>query len=56
MGPDLDTIIHQTLEDARATGQDYLTQTELAVRAVLKVSPEMTASAALTAVRRMQQS
>jgi hypothetical protein len=38
------------LEDARAAGKDHLTQTELAVRAVLKVRPDMTAPAALTAV------
>ena len=38
------------LADARAAGKDYLTQTEEAVRAVLKVRPGMTSSEALTAV------
>jgi hypothetical protein len=56
MDADLETVIRHALEAARAAGKDYLTQTELAVRAVLKVRPDMTASAALTAVRRMQQS
>jgi hypothetical protein len=55
MDPDLETVIRQALEDARAAGKDYLTQTEEAVRAALKVRPDMTASAALTAVRRIQQ-
>ena len=50
MDPDLETVIRQALEDARAAGKDHLSQTEEAVRAVLKVRPDMTASAALTAV------
>ena len=50
MDPDLETVIRQALEDARAAGKDDLTQTELAVRAVRQVRPDMTASAALTAV------
>ena len=50
MDPDLDKLIRQALEDARAAGKDHLTQTEEAVRAVLKVRPDMTAPAALTAV------
>ena len=55
-GPDdpLERIIRQALENARATGKDYLTQTELAVRAVLNARPDLTASDALTAVRRIQ--
>ena len=50
MDPDLETVIRQALDDARAAGKDHLTQTEEAVRAVLKVRPDMTASEALTAV------
>ena len=50
MDPDLERVIHQTLEDARAAGRDHLTQTELAVRAVLQVRPDMTAPEALTVV------
>jgi hypothetical protein len=34
----------------RAAGRDHLTQTELAVRAVLQAKPGMTAPDALTAV------
>ena len=47
---DLDTVIRQALENARAAGKDYLTQTEIAVRAVRQVRPDMTAPEALTAV------
>ncbi len=50
MDPDLDTVIREALEGARASGKDYLTQTEEAVRAVRQVRPDMTPSAALTAV------
>ena len=56
MDADLETVIRQALADARAAGRDHLTQTELAVRAVLKARPDMTASEALTAaelVRRL---
>ncbi len=56
MDPDLETVIRQTLEDARDAGKDYFTQTREAVRAVLKVRPDMTVSEALTAVRRIRQS
>ncbi len=50
MDPDLERVIRQALADAEAAGRDYLTQTEEAVRAVLRVRPDMTASDALTAV------
>ena len=50
MDPDLENVIRQALADAQAAGRDYLTQTEAAVRAVLQVRPDMTASEALTAV------
>ncbi len=50
MGLDLDTVIRQALADAHAAGRDHLTQTELAVRAVLQARPDMTASEALSAV------
>ena len=49
-GPDLERVTRQALADAEATGRDYLTQTEEAVRAVLRVRPDMTASEALAAV------
>ncbi len=50
MDPDLDTVIRQALNDARAAGKDYFTETKAAVRAVLKVRPDMTAPVALRAV------
>ena len=57
-GPDDDLkhVIQQALEDARNRGRDYLGQTELAVRAVRQVRPDMNASAALAAVRLFRQS
>ncbi len=55
MDESLERVIRQALADAEATGRDYLTQTELAVRAVLQVRPDMTASEALTAVEMVQQ-
>ncbi len=50
MDPDLLTVIRQALEDARAAGKDYFTETREAVRAARKVRPDMTASEALRAV------
>ena len=52
-GPDdnLKHVIQQTLEDARNRGRDYVGQTELAVRAVRQVRPDMNASDALAAVQ-----
>ncbi len=56
MDPDLETVIRQALEDAFAAGKDYFAQTEEAVRAVLKVRPDMTAPEALTAVEVVRRS
>ncbi len=50
MDPDLENVIRQALADAQAAGKDYLSQTELAVRAVQGARPDMTASDALAAV------
>jgi hypothetical protein len=50
MDKSIERIIRRTLKDARAKGRDHLTQTELAVRAVLEARPDMTASDALAAV------
>ena len=50
MDPDLENVIRQTLADAQAAGKDHLSQTELAVRAVQRARPDMTASDALAAV------
>jgi hypothetical protein len=54
MNKSIERIIRRTLYEARKKGLDDLTQTELAVRAVREVSPGMTASKALEAVRRVQ--
>ena len=45
-----ENIIRPALADAKDAGKGYLSQTELAVRAVQRARPDMTASAALTAV------
>ncbi len=50
MDPDLENVIRQALTDAKAAGKDYLSQTELAVRAVQWARPDMTASDRLAAV------
>ncbi len=54
MDPDLENVIRQALEDALAAGRDHLSQTELAVQAVQRARPDMTASEALTAVNLVQ--
>ncbi len=56
MDPDLENVIHQALGDALAVGKDHLSQTELAVQAVLQVRPDMTASDALAAVNLVRRS
>ena len=56
MDPDLENVIRQALTDAKAAGRDHLSQTELAVRTVLQVRPDMTASDALVAVNLVRQS
>ena len=50
MAPDLENVIRQVLADAQATGKDHMSQTELAVQAVQRARPDMTASDALAAV------
>jgi hypothetical protein len=54
MDSDLGSVIRQALGDAQAAGRDHLSQTELAVRAVQRTRPDMTASDALAAVNLMQ--
>ncbi len=56
MDSGLERVIRQALADAQAAGRDHLTQTEQAVRAVLQVRPDMTASEALTAVNLVRRS
>ncbi len=56
MDRDLENVIRQALEDAQAAGKDHLSQTELAVRAVQRARPDMTASDALAAVNLMRRS
>ena len=50
MNPDLENVIRLALADTKASGKDYLSQTELAVRAVQRARPDMTPSDALLAV------
>ena len=50
MDPDPENVIRQTLADALAAGKDRMSQTVLAVRAVQRARPDMTASDALAAV------
>ncbi len=52
----VERIICRVLEEARAKGRDYLTQTEIAVRAVCEARPDMTASDALAAVEMVRRS
>ncbi len=56
MDESLERITRRVLEDARAKGRDYLTQTELAVRAVRQARPDMSASDALAAVELVRRS
>ncbi len=53
---DLENVIRQALEDALAAGKDSMSQTELAVQAVQRARPDMTASDALAAVNLMRRS
>ena len=52
---DLAGIVARALAEARDKGLDHIGQTEHAVRAVLAVRPDMTASAAMQAVNRLRQ-
>jgi hypothetical protein len=56
MDESLERIIRRALEEARAKGRDYITQTELAVRAGHQVRPDLTTSEVLAMVRLLQQS
>ena len=56
MDESLERIIRQALREAREKGRDYLTQTEIAVRAARQVRPDLTAAEILAMVRRLQQS
>ncbi len=56
MDPDLENVIRQALSDAKAAGNDYLSQTEEAIRIVLQARPDMTASDALMAVNMVRRS
>jgi len=51
----LELSIRQALEEARAKGRDFLTQTQIAVEAGRRVRPDLTASEILATVRRLQQ-
>ncbi len=55
MNPDLERVIRQALGDAQAAAKDHMGQAELAVQAVQRARPDMTASDALAAVNLVQQ-
>ena len=50
----LSKLIAEAVEEARQQGLDYVGQTERAVQAISTVRPDLTASAALTLVRRLR--
>ncbi len=52
MDPDLENVIRQALADALAAGKDHMSRGVLAVRAVQRARPDMTASDALAIVNR----
>ncbi len=56
MNPDLGNVIRQALEVALAAGWDRMAQTVLAVQAVQRARPDMTASDALAAVNLVRRS
>ncbi len=54
MDPDLENVIRQALGFVRAAGRDDMGQTMLAVQAVQRARPDMTAADALAAVNLAQ--
>ena len=50
MDEDLAKIIRRVLDEAKATGRDHTAQTEYAVKKVLELRHDMTASDALNAI------
>ena len=54
MDLDLENIILQAVDDALAGGYDYMAQTVLAVQAVQRARPDVTAADALAAVNLIQ--
>ena len=51
---DLAGIVARAIQEARDKCLDHIGQTEHAVRAILAVRPDMTASAAMLAVNRLR--
>ena len=54
MDPDLENVIRQALGVSKAAGRDDMGQTMLAVQAVQRARPDMTAADALAAVNLAQ--
>ena len=52
--PNLENVIRQALEDAQAAGKAHMSQTVLAIQAVQRARPDMTAFDALVAVNLMR--
>ena len=54
MDPDPETVIRRALGVAKAAGRDDMSQTMIAVQAVQRARPDMTAADALAAVNLVQ--
>ncbi len=54
MEPGLDNVIRQALEEAQAAGKAHMSQTVLAIQAVQRARPDMTAFDALAVVNLMR--
>ena len=54
MPSDLTTVINSAVADANGAGLDYVDETEHAVRAVMRVRPDMDAPEALAVVDRFR--
>ncbi len=54
MDLDLENVIQQALENAKAAGKDHMSQTVFAVQAVQRARPDMTAVEALATVNLVQ--
>ena len=55
MDSDLEKVIRQILEDARAAGKGDMAQTLLAVQAVQRARPDITVADAMAVVKLVQQ-
>ena len=54
MNEPVERIILRTIDEARASGRDYIGQTEAAIAAARDARPDMTASEIMATVRLLQ--